>query len=111
MGDTSIEVQLALLGERFGHIQRELVDAKASRKEQYETLEKQNVTLLSIENRVVKVEESLKQQAPTIEEFITIKHKVVGAGIAGKWIWGALAFLIGLAFGFRTEIIKWLTRS
>ncbi|AWY08127.1 hypothetical protein HOT48_gp112 [Klebsiella phage ZCKP1] len=40
-----------------------------------------------LSTRLKRVEESITKSEPTIEEFITIKHKVAGAGIFGKWAW------------------------
>jgi hypothetical protein len=111
MPNDSIEVQLAVLVTQFGFIQKELEDAKAARKGQYEKMEEQSQMLTTMDGRMKVVEESLKQQAPTIEEFITIKHKVVGAGVFGRWTWWVMAGLIGFACSFRVEIFKWLTRS
>lgn len=109
--DKSLEVQLAVLAEQYNHIKQELKEAKEARKLQYETAEKQSNTLTQMDIRMKAVEDSLKQQAPTIEEFITIKHKVVGAGMAGRWAWVVLCALVGLLFSFRTEIFKWLAKS
>lgn len=111
MPNDSIEVQLAVLLTKMGFIQEELAEAKAARKGQYEKAEEQSQLLTSMDGRMKAVEDSLKQQAPTIEEFITIKHKVVGAGVFGRWTWWLLAGLIGFACSFRVEIFKWLTRS
>jgi hypothetical protein len=111
MPNDSIEVQLAVLVTQFGFIQKELEDAKVARKGQYEKAEEQSQLLTSMDGRMKTVEESLRQQAPTIEEFITIKHKVVGAGIAGRWTWVILAALVGLFCSMRTEIFRWLTKS
>lgn len=111
MSDESTAVQMARIEERMKIIIEGLAQDRISRKEQYEKMEELSQTLTSVDGRVKTVEESLKQQAPTIEEFITIKHKVVGAGMAGKWIWVVLAGLVGFAFSMRVEIIKWLTKS
>ena len=105
------KVRLARLEERFNFIYNELMEAKTSRKNQYEKIEEMSSTVVQIDNRVQIVEGSLKQQAPTIEEFITIKHKVVGAGFAGKWVWVILSGVIGFLFSLRAEIIGWLSRN
>jgi hypothetical protein len=111
MPNESIEVQLAVLVTQMGFIQQELSEAKTARKGQYEKMEEQSQTLTQVSSRLQKVEESLASQAPTIEEFITIKHKVVGAGLAGRWTWIILAGLVGLLASFRMEIFRWLSRS
>lgn len=111
MPDKSIEVQLAILVTEMGHIKSELADAKTARKGQYEKMEEQSQTLATMDGRMKVVEDSLKQQAPTIEEFITIKHKVVGAGVFGRWTWVVLAFLIGTVASLRSQIFHWLSRA
>jgi hypothetical protein len=110
MPNESPEVQLAVLAERFMFIQQELAEAKTARKSQYEKMEEQSVMLIQMDARMQTVEASLKSQAPTIEEFITIKHKVVGAGLAGRWSWAALTAVIALLCTFRTEIFRWLAK-
>ena len=49
-----------------------------------------------MDNRLKNVEDNLAKNEPTIEEFITIKHKVVGAGIFGKWVWAGAGAIIGV---------------
>lgn len=60
-----------------------------------------------IGNRLKNVEDSLAKNEPTIEEFITIKHKVVGAGIFGKWVWAGAGAIIGVLAAARREIFAW----
>lgn len=110
MPTEDLRVELARLGVTLQFIQKELEEAKAARKVQYETAEKQSVTLNSLDTRMTEVEKSLKTQAPTIEEFITIKHKVQGAGLFGRWAWVALAAIVGFLFSMRTEVFRWLSR-
>ena len=43
------------------------------------------LSLQKMEGRLKNVEDSFAKSEPTIEEFITIKHKVAGAGVFGKW--------------------------
>lgn len=88
----------------------ELQQARDGRKQQYETLEAINRALLKIENRVQGVEEQLSRATPTIDEFITIKHKVVGAGLLGRWLWAAVGGLLTLIYSSRETIIGWLTK-
>lgn len=111
MIDTSLEVQLAVISTQMGFIQQELAEAKTARKGQYEKMEEQSLVLATVESRLKKVEESLAEQAPTIEEFIAIKHKVLGAGLAGRWLWVFMAMLIGYAYSMRAEIFRWLARN
>lgn len=72
-----------------------------------ETLGELRDSINDIGNRLKNVEDSLAKNEPTIEEFITIKHKVVGAGIFGKWVWAGAGAIIGLLAAARREIFAW----
>lgn len=72
-----------------------------------ETLGQLKDSITKMDNRLKNVEESLAKNEPTIEEFITIKHKVVGAGIFGKWVWAGAGAIIGLLAAARREIFAW----
>lgn len=106
----STEAQMARLDERLKSIFAELESARDGRKQQYESLEKLGRSLLTIEGRVVNVENSLAKASPTLDEFIVIKHKVIGAGILGKWLWVAGGSLLGFIFAMRENIITWLSK-
>lgn len=72
-----------------------------------ETLGELRDSINDIGNRLKNVEDSLAKNEPTIEEFITIKHKVVGAGIFGKWVWAGAGAIIGVLAAARREIFSW----
>lgn len=72
-----------------------------------ETLTELRDSINDIGNRLKNVEDSLAKNEPTIEEFITIKHKVVGAGIFGKWVWAGAGAIIGVLAAARREIFAW----
>ena len=72
-----------------------------------ETLVELRDSINDIGNRLKNVEDSLAKNEPTIEEFITIKHKVVGAGIFGKWVWAGAGAIIGILAAARREIFAW----
>ena len=72
-----------------------------------ETLGELRDSINDIGNRLKNVEDSLAKDEPTIEEFITIKHKVVGAGIFGKWVWAGAGAIIGVLAAARREIFAW----
>jgi hypothetical protein len=110
MTGESIEVQLARMDERFKTVLRELEKATASRKDQYAQLDEMGKSLLSIDNRVGKVEQSLAKNAPTIEEFITIKHRVVGAGVAGRWLWVGATALLAFLFSIREHLVALVSK-
>lgn len=106
----STEVQLARIDERMRTIILGLEQDRVSRKEQYENMAEIKLTMQDIQTRVGAVEKGLADSAPTIEEFITIKHKVAGAGVAGRWLWVAAAAILGFLFTMRREIIEWLAK-
>lgn len=102
-----IEVMLARLDERF----RTLFENQKSEREYRANLEKSisdlRNSVADMGNRLKNVEDSLAKNEPTIEEFITIKHKVVGAGIFGKWVWTGAGIIIGVLAATRREIFSW----
>lgn len=106
----STEVQLARLQEQMKQVLEELRSAKDSRKQQYEHNEAMNKLLLSLDGRVGNVEGTLAVQSPTIEEFITIKHKVVGAGLLGKWVWLLLGGTVSWLYTSRETILAWFSK-
>lgn len=105
----SVEVQLARVDEQLKAVLAELKDSKDSRGKQAEVIDNLRIAVSDIQTRVGNVETKLASAQPTIEEFITIKHKVVGAGQLGRWIWLIGAFLLGATAASRTVIIHWLT--
>lgn len=110
MSGDSPEVQMARLDERLKSILSELVQAREDGRHQYAKLEDLGRAVVSVENRVVSVENSLAKASPTIDEFITIKHKVQGAGVIGKWVWAIGGGIIGMIFTMRGSILEWLSK-
>lgn len=106
----TVEVRVARLEEQLKFLVEDAREAKASRKSQYDSIESLSKAVLALAGDVTEVKGKLAGQAPTIEEFITIKHKVVGAGKMGKWLWTAGAFLIGIVFSSREQIIAWISK-
>jgi len=109
MSGESVEVQLARQDERWKLIERELSEAKVARKGQYEQMEALQTTVQLLSAKVSAVETSLAKANPTIEEFITIKHKVSGAGAAGRYIWAAGAALLTFMATSRENIKAFLS--
>lgn len=56
---------------------------------------------------LARLEDSLAKSEPSIEEFITIKHKIAGAGIFGKWVWAGAGAIIGVLATARRERFSW----
>lgn len=105
----SVEVKLARVDERMITVLAELLEAKNGRKSQYDAIEALRLAFEGLANRVGNVEDKFATAQPTIEEFITIKHKVQGAGALGKWLWLVGGVLLGAIAGSRAAIIHWIT--
>lgn len=110
MSNDSVEVQLARIDERMKVILQNMELDRGVRKQQYEKMEEIGINISELNSRVGVVERGLADSAPTIEEFITIKHKVAGAGAAGRWVWLAGSVLVGILFTIRKELIEWLSK-
>ena len=108
MGQESTEVQMARLEERLKVILERLDEARNDQQASQHNIGLITQTLQSISSRVENVESSLATAKPTIEEFITIKHRVVGAGMMGKWVWAVAGGLIGMLFSARVQIMELL---
>lgn len=100
----TIEQELGRISGQLDILMRASDKAEESRKKTHEEIETIRLNQERTNNRLKIVEDSISKNAPTIEEFITIKHKVVGAGAMGKWLWVAGSFLLGAAFAIRTNI-------
>lgn len=109
MNDQSLEVQLARLDERLQHISENQKSEQEFKRWIREQLTEITTNQGNLNNRMSTLEQSFAKNAPTIEEFITIKHKVVGAGVVGKWIWAILGGLIGTLFAMRADLIALIT--
>lgn len=101
------ELLLARLEERLKTMFENQARDRQDREKLEETLSDLRDSINNMGNRLKNVEDSLAKNEPTIEEFITIKHKVVGAGIFGKWVWAAAGAIIGILAATRREIFTW----
>ena len=108
MGTESPEVQMARLEERLKVILARIDEARSDQRTQQHQMGVITQTLQNMSNRVENVESSLATAKPTIEEFITIKHRVVGAGMMGKWVWAIAGGLLGMLFSARVQIMELL---
>ena len=86
--ETELKVSVARMEERLDRLLGDASDAKAWR-------ERQNIQMDEVKNRLYIVETQLASAAPTLAEFVVIKHKINGAGTLGKWLWATGGFLIG----------------
>ena len=103
----SSELLLVRLEERLKTLFENQTRDRQDREKLEETLGELRDSINDIGNRLKNVEDSLAKNEPTIEEFITIKHKVVGAGIFGKWVWAGAGAIIGVLAAARREIFAW----
>lgn len=101
------ELLLVRLEERLKTLFENQARDRQDREKLEETLVELRDSINDIGNRLKNVEDSLAKNEPTIEEFITIKHKVVGAGIFGKWVWAGAGAIIGVLAAARREIFAW----
>lgn len=108
MSGESTDVRLARIDERVNAVLTQLERADSGRKQQYDKMEELNRSIHKVESRVESVEKTLSVATPAIDEFMIIKHKVVGAGIVGRWLWGIGGTLLGIAFAMRETFIGWL---
>lgn len=110
MSGESLDVKLARMDEQMKTV-RESVDlARDSRKQQYEMIERINQVLIKMDGRLDGVEKSLAKATPTIDEFVNIKLKVQGAGMAGKAAWAVGVTIISVLFSFREYIFNWFSK-
>ena len=106
--DQSSAVQLARLWERMDRVidgqqkaeaREEKLDAHLNHTRQWQS---------DMSTRMAAVEKQLASNEPTIQEFITIKHRVQGAGLAGKWLWAAGGAILAVAAASREHIVSFL---
>ena len=87
MGNEPDNVTLARLEERLRNIFENQTREAREREKMEESIKKLSESMGDLSTRLKRVEENITKSEPTIEDFITIKHKVAGAGIFGKWVW------------------------
>lgn len=100
------DIQLARLDERMKMLLDRMEENHESHVKTRAWMGQVDRTLHDIGSRVGNVESSLAKSAPTIEEFMAIKHKVIGAGIAGRWLWLGLGTLLGIVISTREYIFR-----
>lgn len=66
-------------------------------------------TLSSINFRLSSVEQNVNRTTAAIEEFNSIKDRIVGASVASKWFWAMLGILFSFVYAFHESIIKFIT--
>lgn len=105
-------IQLARIDERMKMLMDKMEENHESHLRTRAWMGQVDRTLNDISTRVSSVESSIAKNAPSLEELIAIKHKVVGAGMAGRWLWiglGALLTFILTTSGLRQHLGRLLT--
>ena len=107
----SPEVQIARLEERLKSLVLLLEKEEDNRMDMHQWMGSVDRTLAQMGGRIENVEKSLASSAPTINEFMVLKHKVVGAGVLGKALWVSSAALIGFLYGTKEHVIALFSRG
>jgi predicted phage tail protein len=90
----------------LGRLEEGMDNLQETNKQISDQLRAADLKLMAMEGRMTNVENSLTQSKPVIDEFITIKTKVVGAGQFGKWVWVCAAALISFLIGSKTTLAE-----
>lgn len=101
-----IETQLALLGQQMESLRQTAKETSDEQKNSNAIFTEFRMKQVSMENDVKLIKDQLASNAPTIQEFITIKHKVQGAGWMGKTLWAVGGALIAFVAAARKEIFS-----
>lgn len=110
MTGESPEVQMARLQEQMKTILIRLDEARDDSKTQRKWMAQMSTTLGDVVNRLSGVEEKFERASPTIDEFIIIKHKIIGAGLLGRWLWAGLGALLTFLFTIREALFTWISK-
>lgn len=106
-----IEVQLARMDERMKSILQAQQANSEAQAAQFRQLHALDNTMHSLKERVSDMEESIANAGPALAEYTMIKHKVIGAGLAGKWIWVAASFVLGAIASSKGAILSWFSHG
>ena len=102
----STEIQLARLDERMRMLLDRVEENHGSHIKTRAWMGQVARQLHGIDSRVANMESSLAKNAPTIDEFVAIKHKVIGAGWAGKYLWLALGAVLGMIITAKDQFFR-----
>ena len=103
----STDIQHARLDERMKMMLDKLEENHESHVKNRAWMSQVDRSLHDIGSRVSNVENSISKNAPSLEELVAIKHKVIGAGVAGKWLWVALGSVLTMIITGREHIFRW----
>lgn len=97
MTGQSLETSVAVINEKLQTITEDMREARLARKVQYEQNERQNETLIKIDQRLEKVELWISSSDPTIQEIRNLKQQAHGAGLLGRILWAMAGASIAAA--------------
>lgn len=104
----SLESQLARLDERMKMMLERMDENHDSHVKNRAWMSQVDRSLHEIGSRVSNVENSISRNAPSLEELVAIKHKVMGAGMAGRWLWVAVGSVLTLIVSAREQLARLL---
>ena len=104
-----VEIQIARLDERYKNIQEKMEQNEKTNIESAATLRRLESVLDRISTRIEDVEVTLASAKPTINEYINFKHKVIGAGTFGKWVWLVAGALLSYVLTIREHLTRFLS--
>ena len=98
----TLNKEIGALTAAMGNIERELTEARESRRRVYEKLEGMERRLDRIEFRQENTEKALGVMSPTVTEFSTMKMQAQGAGKLGAFLWRLAGLSMAAAAGAAT---------
>lgn len=107
----SVETQLALLAHQMMNLTKVVEDVAHDQKDINLKFTDWQFKQQSSDGDIRLIKEQLASNAPTIQEFVTIKHKVQGAGALGKFIWASGGALLATIAFFRKQLIEVMSGS
>ncbi|AIU44335.2 hypothetical protein RG2014_081 [Delftia phage RG-2014] len=63
-----------------------------------------------MEGRLDNLDAALAKAQPTLNDYIEVKHKIVGAGRAGTYIWSGVVAVLSVAVFFKDTIFGWFSK-
>ena len=95
----TLNKEIGALSASMQNIEREMAEARESRRRQFEKLEGMERRLDRIEFRQENTEKQLGVISPTVSEFSAYKLNAQGAGKFGVFLWKLGGFILSVAAG------------
>ena len=91
------ERDLGRLEEGLRNIEKAIERSDASRKQLYDKIDGVDTKVTQMEMSIQHVTKELNEMKPTVAEYMSVKHKVAGAGWLGKMLWAAGGIILTAA--------------